>query len=66
MKLARIAAITAVAILAAGCGPTDSIQHGVHPGAFCRPEGAAGVTDAGTSMVCADSGSGLRWRGSEK
>jgi hypothetical protein len=36
----------------------------VHPGAFCSPEGAAGVTSAGTAMVCKPSAtdSRARWR----
>jgi hypothetical protein len=37
---------------------------GVHPGAFCSPEGALGVTDAGTAMVCSTKpgDSRARWR----
>jgi hypothetical protein len=36
----------------------------VHPGAFCSPAGATGVTSAGTPMVCKTSptDSRLRWR----
>jgi hypothetical protein len=34
----------------------------VHPGAFCAPEGATGVTDRGTSMVCGPASDGRnRW-----
>jgi hypothetical protein len=37
---------------------------GVHPGAFCSPEGATGVTSAGTPMVCSTKPgeSRARWR----
>jgi micrococcal nuclease len=35
----------------------------VHPGSFCRPQGARGVTTRGTPMVCAPARDGrLRWR----
>ena len=34
----------------------------VHPGAFCAPEGATGVTTAGTAMVCGPASDGRnRW-----
>ena len=34
----------------------------VHPGSFCSPEGATGVTDRGTSMVCGPASDGRdRW-----
>jgi hypothetical protein len=34
----------------------------VHPGAFCAPEGARGVTDKGTAMVCGPASDGRnRW-----
>jgi hypothetical protein len=41
--------------------PTGTV---VHPGAFCTPAGATGVTAAGTAMVCRTSptDSRLRWR----
>jgi hypothetical protein len=37
---------------------------GVHPGAFCSPEGATGVTNTGTPMVCSTKpgDSRARWR----
>ncbi|MFG1842853.1 hypothetical protein ACGFH8_31005 [Micromonospora sp. NPDC049175] len=31
---------------------TPSVRQGVHPGAFCAPEGARGVTSKGTPMRC--------------
>jgi hypothetical protein len=31
---------------------TTSTRKGVHPGAFCTPEGARGTTSAGTAMRC--------------
>ena len=34
----------------------------VHPGAFCSPPGARGVTTAGTPMVCKLDSKGLRYR----
>jgi len=34
----------------------------VHPGAFCTPAGATGVTSAGTAMVCRTSPTDLRLR----
>jgi Protein of unknown function (DUF1524) len=34
----------------------------VHPGAFCSPEGALGVTVAGTPMICKLDSKGLRLR----
>ncbi|MFP8884190.1 PASTA domain-containing protein [Streptomyces mangrovi] len=35
----------------------------VHPGAFCSPAGAVGVTEAGTPMVCGPGSDGRnRWR----
>ena len=34
----------------------------VHPGAFCSPPGALGVTAAGTAMVCRLDSKGLRFR----
>lgn len=39
-------------------------EHVVHPGAFCAPEGAQGVTDAGTPMTCKTSATDSRdrWR----
>jgi hypothetical protein len=44
--------------------PTVSAPKVVHPGAFCTPAGATGVTSAGTPMVCKTSptDSRLRWR----
>ncbi len=36
----------------ANAPPTQSGPNVVHPGAFCAPEGATGVTDRGTAMVC--------------
>lgn len=32
--------------------PADAPVYGVHPGAFCSPEGAYGYTDRGTLMHC--------------
>jgi hypothetical protein len=39
-------------------------QHGVHPGAFCSPQGAIGYTDKGTRMRCTTKSgdSRARWR----
>jgi hypothetical protein len=34
----------------------------VHPGAFCSPPGALGVTDKGTPMICKLDSKGLRYR----
>jgi hypothetical protein len=34
----------------------------VHPGAFCSPPGARGVTSAGTPMVCKLDSKGIRYR----
>ncbi|MFF8482987.1 PASTA domain-containing protein [Streptomyces antibioticus] len=35
----------------------------VHPGSFCSPRGATGLTEAGTTMVCGPSSDGRnRWR----
>jgi Protein of unknown function (DUF1524) len=34
----------------------------VHPGAFCSPRGALGVTVAGTPMICKVDSKGLRYR----
>lgn len=41
-----------------------SAQHGVHPGAFCAPEGAIGYTVKGTKMRCTFKSSDIRarWR----
>lgn len=41
-----------------------AVRQGVTPGAFCTPEGAEGVTNAGVAMVCTVSGgeSRPRWR----
>jgi len=37
----------------------------VHPGAFCAPQGATGVTTAGTAMVCGPASDGRnRWHAS--
>jgi hypothetical protein len=37
----------------------------VSPGAFCSPEGATGVTESGTAMVCSSkAGAKARWRSS--
>ncbi|WP_258572908.1 hypothetical protein [Streptomyces sp. KM273126] len=37
----------------------------VHPGSFCSPAGAAGVTEAGTPMICGPGSDGRnRWRSS--
>jgi hypothetical protein len=42
--------------------PPVPSQRVVHPGAFCAPEGATGVTTAGTSMVCGPASDGRnRW-----
>ena len=38
-----------------------SVRKGVHPGAFCSPAGARGVTSKGTAMVCKGPGQ-PRWR----
>lgn len=44
---------------AGGSAPAAGV---VHPGAFCSPEGATGVTTAGTSMVCGPASDGRdRW-----
>lgn len=44
--------------------PASSSVPVVHPGAFCAPEGAHGVTSAGTPMTCKTSTSDFRdrWR----
>jgi hypothetical protein len=34
----------------------------VHPGAFCSPAGAKGITTAGTPMTCKLDSTGLRYR----
>lgn len=40
-----------------------SVQSGVHPGAFCSPEGALGETNRGTAMACTSKGGDrARWR----
>ena len=41
-----------------------SVRRGVHPGAFCSPAGALGVTSKGTPMICksTSSDSRNRWR----
>jgi hypothetical protein len=46
--------------------PSTSSSPVVHPGAFCAPEGARGVTDRGTPMTCKPSAtdSRNRWRSS--
>ena len=37
----------------------------VNPGSFCSPEGATGVTESGTAMVCSSkAGAKARWRSS--
>jgi hypothetical protein len=42
--------------------PPAPSQPVVHPGAFCAPQGATGVTTAGTSMVCGPASDGRnRW-----
>lgn len=43
---------------------TRSVRRGVHPGAFCSPRGAFGLTSAGTLMQCKPSAtdSRNRWR----
>jgi hypothetical protein len=47
-----------------GSAGGSSSTVGVHPGAFCSPEGATGVTSAGTPMVCSTKpgDSRARWR----
>jgi hypothetical protein len=47
-----------------GSGSSSSSGQVVHPGAFCSPEGAQGVTSAGTPMTCKTSSgdSRARWR----
>jgi hypothetical protein len=40
-----------------------SVESGVHPGAFCSPEGALGETNRGTAMACTSTGGDrARWR----
>jgi hypothetical protein len=34
--------------------PSPPAQEVVHPGAFCSPVGATGVTVDGTPMICSD------------
>lgn len=43
---------------------TSGPRQGVHPGAFCSPEGATGVTSTGRSMACIarDGEPRARWR----
>ncbi len=47
-----------------GSGSSSSAGQIVHPGAFCSPEGAHGVTSRGTPMTCKTSAadSRARWR----
>jgi hypothetical protein len=53
---------TTPATSAAVSGPSSSVPVAVHPGAFCTPSGATGLTGAGTSMVCKPASDGrLRW-----
>jgi hypothetical protein len=42
----------------------SEVREGVHPGAFCSPEGARGYTSAGTLMKCSYKAgdSRARWR----
>jgi hypothetical protein len=42
--------------------PTSARLPIVHPGAFCSPPGARGVTTLGTPMVCKLDSKGLRYR----
>ncbi len=43
--------------------PSSEPSNGVvHPGAFCSPPGARGVTSHGTPMVCKTSATGSRYR----
>jgi hypothetical protein len=44
--------------------PAGTSSQVVHPGSYCAPEGATGVTDAGTAMTCQPSAtdSRARWR----
>ena len=42
--------------------PTSSAGTVVHPGAFCSPPGARGVTAAGTAMVCKLDSKGQHYR----
>ncbi|MEV0729544.1 hypothetical protein [Polymorphospora sp. NPDC050346] len=44
--------------------PTDSVQQGVHPGAFCKTAGAMGKTKTGKLMQCKKTAEDpkLRWR----
>ncbi len=42
--------------------PTSTALPVVHPGAFCAPPGALGVTTKGTLMVCKLDSKGLRYR----
>jgi hypothetical protein len=40
-----------------------AVRAGVHPGAFCSPEGAYGTTSKGTPMRCTSRGGDqARWR----
>ncbi|GAA1286761.1 hypothetical protein Psi02_53450 [Planotetraspora silvatica] len=40
-----------------------AVRAGVHPGAFCSPEGAYGTTSKGTPMRCTSRGRDqARWR----
>jgi hypothetical protein len=42
--------------------PPTATRAGVHQGAFCTPEGAAGRTSAGTPMICkSEHGDQPRW-----
>ncbi len=42
--------------------PPPPVPEVVHPGAFCAPEGALGVTDRGTPMICGPASDGRnRW-----
>jgi hypothetical protein len=44
--------------------PSPSSSQVVHPGSYCAPDGARGVTDAGTEMTCKPSATDFRarWR----
>lgn len=61
LRRAALAAGAAVSLLLSGLAvPANAAV--VHPGAFCAPEGATGVTVAGTAMICAPASDGRdRW-----
>jgi len=57
-----LAAVVVATMLTAGsCGNRTDSPPTVTPGAFCDREGAQGVTESGTPMVCKGPGE-LRWR----